>query len=107
MAYKYKLLIGGIGDDAHSVGIRLLDLGFAEADFQVKNLGIRNDLNTFFQHAGKFDIMMISNKNGHAELYLQEFASKLALFRLSNDTPKLWYLGGSLSVSESDFHIKK
>ncbi|MBL0743082.1 methylaspartate mutase subunit E [Chryseolinea lacunae] len=107
MAYKHKLLIGGIGDDAHSVGIRLLELGFCEADFQVKNIGIRNDTELFFELASHFDIMMISNKNGHAELYLQDFAAKLALFRLSNNSPKLWYLGGSLSVSESDFHIKK
>lgn len=107
MAYKYRLLIGGIGDDAHSVGIRLLELGFREAGFYVKSLGIRNNLDNFFEHAADFEIIMISNKNGHAELYLQDYASRLSQFKLFNDDPKIWYLGGSLSVSESDFHIKK
>ena len=107
MQYKYRLLIGGIGDDAHSVGIRLLELGFIEAGFHVKSIGIRNSIDTFFEHAKNFDVVMISNKNGHAELYLQDFAAKLVAFKLTDDTPKTWYLGGSLSVSESDFHIKK
>jgi methylaspartate mutase epsilon subunit len=107
MEYKYRLLIGGIGDDAHSVGIRLLELGFIEAGFHVKSIGIRNSIDTFFELAEYYDIIMISNKNGHAELYLQEFGEKLSAFRLLNNSPKLWYLGGSLSVSESDFHIKK
>ncbi|CAN5349316.1 hypothetical protein BH09BAC6_BH09BAC6_17430 [soil metagenome] len=107
MQHKYRLLIGGIGDDAHSVGIRLLALGFIEAGFHVKNIGIRNSIDSFFEHARNFDIIMISNKNGHAELYLHEFATKLSAFKQSDDTPKVWYIGGSLSVSESDFHIKK
>ncbi|MEO1049772.1 MAG: methylaspartate mutase subunit E [Bacteroidota bacterium] len=107
MSYKYRLLIGGIGDDAHSVGIRLLELGFLESGYLVKNLGIRNDIKDFFDYAHDFDIIMISNKNGHAELYLQDFPVHLSSFQLKNDDPKLWYLGGSLSVSESDFQIKK
>ena len=107
MQYKYRLLIGGIGDDAHSVGIRLLELGFIEAGFQVKSIGIRNNVDTFFEHARYSDIIMISNKNGHAELYLHDFASKLTSFKLTDNSSKLWYIGGSLSVSESDFHIKK
>lgn len=107
MAYQHRLLIGGIGDDAHSVGIGLLELGFREANFHVRSLGIRNSLQTFFECAPHFDIIMISNKNGHAELYLEDFPQLLSQYRLKDDSPKLWYLGGSLSVSESDFVIKK
>ncbi|MBD0259692.1 MAG: hypothetical protein ICV83_28565, partial [Cytophagales bacterium] len=107
MAYQHRLLIGGIGDDAHSVGIGLLALGFKEAGFFVRNLGIRNKISTFFDLAAQFDIVMISNKNGHAELYLEEFPWLLHDYKLNNETEKLWYLGGSLSVSESDFFIKK
>ncbi|QXV63872.1 methylaspartate mutase subunit E [Mucilaginibacter sp. 21P] len=107
MQHKYRLLIGGIGDDAHSVGIRLLELGFIEAEFHVKNIGIRNSIDRFFEEARHADVIMISNKNGHAELYLHDFAAKLSAFQLSDNSTKLWYLGGSLSVSESDFHIKK
>jgi len=107
MKDQYQLLIGGLGDDAHSIGIGLLAIGFREAGFNVCNIGIRNTLPDFFKLADRFDIVMISNKNGHAELYLQEFPRLLSEFRLYNDDKKLWYLGGSLSVSESDFHIKK
>lgn len=106
-AIQYKLLLGGIGDDAHSIGIRLLELGFREAGFFVRSLGIRNQVEAFFENANDYDIILISNKNGHAELYLSEFPRLLSAFKLSNDEQKLWYVGGSLSVSESDFRTKK
>jgi methylaspartate mutase epsilon subunit len=107
MARKYRLLIGGIGDDAHSVGIHLLALGFREEGFHVTLLGIRNDLSDFAQHARDYDIVMISNTNGHAELYLENFGYVLNSLKLANGSNKLWYLGGNLSVSESDHVIKK
>lgn len=106
-AYQYKLLIGGIGDDAHFIGIRLLELGFREAGFYVRNLGIRNTIDCFFEQARYFDIMLVSSKNGHAELYLDAFPRLLHDYKLSDDQPKLWYLGGSLSVSEPDHVVKK
>lgn len=107
MSYKHRILIGGIGDDAHSVGIRLLELGFKEAGYYVFNVGIRNELETFFNYAREFDIIMISNKNGHAELFLREFPRLLSNFELENNDPKVWCVGGSLSVGESDFQVKK
>lgn len=107
MEYKYRMLIGGIGDDAHSIAISLLTLGFREAGFHVFNLGIRNTIADFFRYAPHFDIIMISNKNGHCELYLEDYPAQLGRYRLTDDSPKLWYLGGSLSVSESDFSVKK
>lgn len=107
MPSKYRLLIGSIGDDAHSVGIRLLVLGFKEKGFLVKSLGIRNDLSDFLVDEKDFDVVMISNNNGHAELYLQDFGRLLSMVRLARRTNNLWYLGGNLSVSESDHEIKK
>ena len=104
---KHSLLIGGIGDDAHSVGIGLLALGFREAGFFVKSLGIRNSLEQIFREAALFDVIMISNKNGHAELYLEHFYRLLSEFQGRHLAKKLWYLGGSLAVSESDFNVKK
>ena len=107
MPDQHQLLIGGLGDDAHSIGIGLLALGFREAGFNVLNLGIRNSIADFFKYAASFDIIMISNKNGHAELYLQDFEQSIHAFKLANDAPKLWYLGGSLAVSMSDHQVKK
>jgi methylaspartate mutase epsilon subunit len=107
MSEKHAILIGGIGDDAHSVGIGLLELGFREAGFHVRSLGIRNSLEEFFLLAPFFDVMLISNKNGHAELYLKDFQRLMSEFLLKEKRQKLWYLGGSLAVSESDFSVKK
>lgn len=107
MEYMHSILIGGIGDDAHSVGIRLLELGLREAGFHVFNIGIRNDIRTFFRYAKDYDVVMISNKNGHAELYLEEFPALLHEFRLESNAAKVWAIGGSLSVSESDFSVTK
>jgi len=107
MAYKHRVLIGGIGDDAHSVGISLIALGFREAGYYVWNLGIRNSLRDFFDHAPDFEIIMISNKNGHAELFMEDFPALLESYKLVDSSAKLWYLGGSLSVSEPDEKVKK
>ncbi len=101
------MLIGGIGDDAHSIAISLLTLGYREAGFFVYNLGIRNTLADFFKFVPHFDIIMISNKNGHCELYLEDYPVLLRNHKLTDNAPKLWYLGGSLSVNESDFAVKK
>lgn len=107
MKYAHSILIGGIGDDAHSVGIRLLELGLRESGFHVLNLGIRNELKSFFKYARDYDVIMISNKNGHSELYLKDFGVLLNEFNLQDDSPKIWSIGGSLSVGESDFRVKK
>ena len=106
MTSRYSLLVGGIGDDAHSVGIRLLALGFKEEGFRVKNIGIRNQLEDFFREASNFDVLMISNNNGHADLYLQDFGRMLHGFKLSDSRKHVWYLGGHLSVS-GDLHATK
>jgi len=107
MPRKYRLLIGGIGDDAHSAGIRMLALGFKEEGFLVKNLGIQNTTSDFIDYACDFDVVMLSNNNGHAELYVEDFGYLLSSIKLASRAKKLWYLGGNLTVSESDFAIKK
>jgi methylaspartate mutase epsilon subunit len=107
MQYMHSILIGGVGDDAHSVGIRLLELELKEAGFFVFNIGIRNTTEVFFRYAKDYDVIMISNKNGHAELYLHDFEERLHEFRLHNNTNRVWALGGSLSVSEADIAVKR
>ena len=107
MKEAYRLLIGSIGDDIHSVGMALLTLAFREQGFAVRNLGILNDLDDFFHHANDFDIIMISCNNGHVDLYLEGFARRLSDYQLSDSGPRLWYLGGCLSVSGDTEAIKK
>jgi methylaspartate mutase epsilon subunit len=107
MATHYRLLIGGLGDDAHSVGLWLLALGFKEEGFAVRSLGIRNGISDFVSEAKDFDLVMISSNNGHAELYLQDFGRLLSASRLSWNSEKLWYLGGNLSVSDPEHVTRK
>lgn len=102
MAEAYSLLIGSVGDDSHSVGMALLEIAFKEAGYFVKNLSILNGLDAFFRIAGKFDAIFISCVNGHADLYLDNFRAKLMIFQMSNKDPRIWYLGGNLSVNEDD-----
>jgi len=108
MKESYRLLIGSVGDDIHSVGMCLLTIAFREAGFLVKNLMIGNQLDDFFHHADDFDAIFISCLNGHADLYLEEFPHKLKTFGLGNGAPKVWYLGGNLSVNgEADSVVRK
>ncbi|MGD2085259.1 MAG: methylaspartate mutase subunit E [Candidatus Aminicenantes bacterium] len=94
----YRLLIGSIGDDSHSVGMTLLEIAFKEAGFFTKNLGIMNRLKDFFDAAHDFDAIFISCMNGHSNLYFEDFPYKLKQFNRKNTEPRVWYLGGNLSV---------
>lgn len=103
----YRLLIGSIGDDSHSVGMALLEIMFKEAGFYVQNIGILNRLEDFFYHAGNFDAIFISCMNGHSQLYLDEFPLHLKKFNQLNGEPKVWCLGGNLSLQDSSKMIIK
>ena len=107
MNETYRLLIGSIGDDSHSVGTALLAIALREAGFFVKNIGIMNRLDDFFETAGRFDALLISCMNGHADLYLKEFPIKLKQFDRKYGNSRLWYLGGNLSVQDSPESIVK
>jgi methylaspartate mutase epsilon subunit len=100
MIEAFRLLIGSVGDDSHSVGMSLLEIAFREAGFFVKNIGIMNDLEDFFSRAENFDVIFISCMNGHVDLYLRDFPLKLRNFNSCNGGAKVWYLGGNLSVQK-------
>ncbi len=102
MKKAYRLLIGSIGDDSHSIGMTLLKIAFKESGFYVKHLGILNRLDDFFYDAQAFDAIFISCMNGHVDLYLEDFPRKLNAFHLGDSRPRVWYLGGNLSVQENE-----
>jgi len=101
MAKGINILLGGIGDDAHSVGITLLSLGLSEAGFEVDNIGIQNPINDFFKSEQDVQIIMISSKNGHSELYLNNYGKEIYEHTQSNKK-QIWYIGGHLSICEKD-----
>jgi methylaspartate mutase epsilon subunit len=102
MRENYSLLIGSVGDDSHSIGMAFLTIAFREAGLRVKNLGILNVLDDFFYQADDFDAVFISCMNGHADLYLPDFPQKLNMYKQTHHRPKVWYLGGNLSVKEKN-----
>ena len=101
MKNKFHILLGGIGDDAHSVGINLIALGLKEAGYIVNNLGIQNSISDFFRSDRDYQIVLISSKNGHSSLYMNEFGNDI-FNHTSKNTKQLWYIGGHLSISEKD-----
>jgi methylaspartate mutase epsilon subunit len=103
----YRLLIGSIGDDSHSVGMALLKIAFKEAGFVVTSLGILNRLQDFFKHAHNYDAVLISCMNGHVDLYLDGFPVKKKRFERKHPEARAWYLGGHLSVQEDDESVVK
>ena len=107
MIEAFRLLIGSVGDDSHSVGTSLLEIAFREAGFLVQNIGIMNVLEDFFQRAADVDAVFISCMNGHIDLYLKDFPMKLKKFNEKNTEPRVWYLGGNLSVQEPDENLIK
>jgi methylaspartate mutase epsilon subunit len=94
----YRLLLGSLGDDSHSAGIILLGIAFKESGFQVENIGIMNRLEDFFSKAVGSDAVLISCMNGHTDLYIKDFPYHLKQFNKKNPEPRVWYLGGNLSV---------
>ena len=105
MSTAYRLLVGSVGDDIHSVGMALLTLAFRESGYSVRNLGIGNQLDDFFNVAQDYDAVFISCMNGHADLYLEEFPHKRAHYILAGGNSCMWYLGGNLSVNSSEENI--
>lgn len=102
---KYRVLLGGIGDDAHSIGISLLKIGLEERGYLVTFLGIQNTIDDFLRYSKSHDIIMISCINGHSELYLN--ATDSSTQSIKSIEGKLWYLGGNLSVNKEEDYIVK
>lgn len=93
---KARILVGGLGGDSHSVGLHILHWALAGSGYRVDFLGTQNSLDDFTSRAAGYDVVMISNMDGHAEHYLLTFVP-----------PKtaglpLWYLGGNLTIDDGE-----
>lgn len=94
----HTILLGGIGGDAHSVGLNILRQALFSQGYRVLYLGTQNSLDDFFRLAGAADAVMISNMDGHAKSYLRNFPDKILQYK-----PKdvKWYLGGNLTIGDA------
>ncbi|MDP9122006.1 MAG: methylaspartate mutase subunit E, partial [Acidobacteriota bacterium] len=99
MRTGHSILLGGIGGDSHSVGLHILLRALGANGYAVTFLGIQNEIDDLLRLAPGFNVVMISNMDGHAQHYLKDFAAK----SLAAGRPRtLWYLGGNLTVGEAE-----
>jgi methylaspartate mutase epsilon subunit len=97
-ASGHRILLGGLGGDSHSVGLHILHRALVAHGYRVEFLGTQNALEDFTRRASGFDVVMISNMDGHAEHYLKDFRPPVT----ESGRRTLWFLGGNLTVGDAE-----
>ncbi len=88
---KKTILLGGIGGDAHSVGLTILRRAL-QREYRVLYLGPQTDLEEFFRLSSVCNAVLISCMDGHARSYLRRFPEFMQQY--PNPGVK-WYIGGN------------
>lgn len=96
---KGKIVTGVIGEDTHSIGIKILELTFKAAGFKVVPLGIQVSQEEFINAAVETnaDAILVSSLNGHAPIACQGLRDKCIEAGLKHI---LLYLGGMLLIRD-------
>jgi methylaspartate mutase epsilon subunit len=94
---EHTIALGGIGGDAHSVGLTILRQALSMSGYHVYYLGTQNRLEDFFRVAPLSNVVMISSMDGHGRYYLRGFPE---LARQLNGDRPLWYVGGNLHLGD-------
>lgn len=94
---KHSILLGGIGGDSHSVGLTILRQTLSMSGFSVLYAGVQSSLEDLFEISHLFNVVMLSNMDGHAAHYLRAFPEiKKAHLSYQN----IWYLGGNIHIGD-------
>jgi methylaspartate mutase E subunit len=88
--------LGGIGGDAHSVGLIILRRFLLRAGYRVRYLATQNSVSDLCDAALTADAVLVSNMDGHAAYYLRGLRE---LQRERGVRHRLWYLGGHPSIT--------
>ncbi len=97
---RIRIVLGVIGADCHSVGNQILEGFFAEAGFDVTNLGVMVSTEEFVKAAQRVNAhaILISSLYGHAEIDCSDFRQRCT----ENGLPDiLLYVGGNLVVGKT------
>lgn len=91
-------VLGGVGGDAHSVGVVTLRRILERVGYEVIYLSTQNSAQQLCEAAVDADVVLVSNMDGHARHYLE------GLRDIKEDYPgsALWYLGGNPSVCSEE-----
>ncbi|MGK9230864.1 methylaspartate mutase subunit E [Inquilinus limosus] len=89
------IALGGVGGDAHSVGLFTLRRALRRAGFRVYFLGTQNSAEELCRAAAVSDAILVSNMDGHAKHYLANLPNLRAEH---GGGSSLWYLGGNPSL---------
>ena len=103
-AEGHTVLLGGLGGDAHSVGLSILRQALTASGYRVRYIGTQNRIEDFFRLAGLCNVVMVSSLDGHAPYYLRDFPE---LQRQYRPTGVLWYLGGNLHIGNGNGYERK
>jgi len=101
------IVIGVIGSDCHSVVNKILNYAFAEAGFNVINIGVLSTQEEFIEAAIETDAsaIVVSSLYGHGEMDCRDLKSKCIESGLDQ---VLLYAGGNLVVGKQEWHqVKK
>ena len=94
---KATLVTGVIGDDAHGIGIKILDHALKDNGFKVVSLGIQTSQKEFIDAAIETDAdaILVSSHSGHAKMLSEGLRDKCTEAGLKDI---LLYLGGQLTI---------
>lgn len=99
---KIRVVTGTIGDDIHSLGIKVIEHALSDAGFQVVPLGIQTPQEDFVKAAIEADAraILISSMSGHARMLCEGLREKCIEAGLKG---VVLYLGGKLSTGDTSW----
>lgn len=97
---EITLVTGTIGDDIHSLGIKVIEHAMRNAGFNVVPLGIQVSQEDYIKAAVETDAdaILVSSMSGHGRVLCQGFRDKCLEAGLKN---VLLYVGGCLTTGDT------
>lgn len=93
------IVTGTIGDDIHSLGIKIIEHTLRNAGFKIASMGIQTSQEDFIKAARETAAraILVSSMSGHARILCQGFREKCTEAGLKNI---ILYLGGKLTTGD-------
>lgn len=96
---KGRIVTGVIGDDVHSIGIKVIEHALKAAGYEIASLGIRVSDDEFIDAAieTRADAILVSSLSGHARALSSALRDKATEAGLGGI---LMYIGGHLVIGD-------